>query len=305
MKLYLIISLLIAGFTKCHPDHGGSSNGALDPPDELFSDSGSESGIGCPELSDLPNTIKFYGNNRILCARFYSGFGGKYPVNSCNGNHYDIPDDYTLDAGKGYFYPMGSILVKPGCDLYLFESTNLGNGNSHQYSTGRVFNNPFWNQNPKYPAGPRSFACSCQHVLPNCTATDKWETVVTCDNSDNLENSASCSFTAEVGATLHHSITRTLSISRTIAVEIAATFGRLFRKQSSSLTTGYDFSASYDFSRTTTNTISVDTTVAPGFKLAIEQANGHCGGSKFNTNMFRIIQQDQVGEKERTNIEFF
>ena len=41
--------------------------------------------IGCPELSDLPNTMFFNGENRFLCAKVYTGFGGKYPVNSCNG----------------------------------------------------------------------------------------------------------------------------------------------------------------------------------------------------------------------------
>ena len=90
----------------------------------------------------------------MLCAVSYSGSGGDYAVNSCNGNckllsfprylrtlkiyvyvlihctaflgdityHFDGAAD---DAGPHSFFPMGSILVKLGCTIYMFAGNNF------------------------------------------------------------------------------------------------------------------------------------------------------------------------------------
>ena len=41
------------------------------------------------------------------------------------GAAFYILDGETNNAGNGNSYPMGSILVKPGCSLYIFKG-NLG-----------------------------------------------------------------------------------------------------------------------------------------------------------------------------------
>ena len=40
---------------------------------------------GCPSMNDIPNTMDYDGKKRFLCAVVYDGFGGEYPINSCNG----------------------------------------------------------------------------------------------------------------------------------------------------------------------------------------------------------------------------
>jgi len=276
-------------------------------PEELFF-SGSGSNIGCPSMNDIGNTMDYDGKKRFLCAVVYDGFGGEYPINSCNGNSYSVPDGYSIDAGDKKFYSMGSLLIKPGCKMYMFETTTrLEKGTSTTLS-GEVLENKYWTQNSKYAPGPRSYVCSCQQELPSCEATDGWETVVTCDNTVNPET-ADCSYSYDVGTSFSSTVSNSMSISATIGAEISATFEGLFSAgASASKTTSFDWSTSYDFSKTVDKTITVDTTVDSGNTLAIEQAVGYCGGSTFKTNMFRIIEQAVPGPNvtfDEAKISFF
>ena len=81
----------------------------------------------CPRLSDIPDMIN---DNTFTCARFYYGHGHDLGVRGCNGcsvsGSYDIPDGADYEAGDNMQYPMGSILVKPGCTLYVFHGHNYG-----------------------------------------------------------------------------------------------------------------------------------------------------------------------------------
>ena len=40
----------------------------------------------------------------------------------------DIPHGLDQDAGNGYHYPMGSVMVKPGCTFYVYHENNFGGG---------------------------------------------------------------------------------------------------------------------------------------------------------------------------------
>ena len=81
----------------------------------------------CPGLDQLPDKIN---DNTYLCARFYYGHGHDLAVRGCNGcstaTFADIPDGDDENAPDKYQYPMGSILVKPGCTLYVFHDHNYG-----------------------------------------------------------------------------------------------------------------------------------------------------------------------------------
>ena len=81
----------------------------------------------CPGLEDIHD---MYHDETFTCARFYYGWGHDLSVRGCNGcsiaNYVDIPHGIDLDAGNGYHYPMGSIMVKPGCTLYVFHDHNYG-----------------------------------------------------------------------------------------------------------------------------------------------------------------------------------
>lgn len=39
------------------------------------------------------------------------------------GAEYEVPDHYDDAGGAGYYTTMGSIMVKPGCTLYMYSDT--------------------------------------------------------------------------------------------------------------------------------------------------------------------------------------
>ena len=81
----------------------------------------------CPGLEDIKD---MQNDQTFTCARFYYGWGHDLGVRGCNGcsisEYADIPHGMDLDAGKDRHYPMGSIMVKPGCTLYVFHDNNFG-----------------------------------------------------------------------------------------------------------------------------------------------------------------------------------
>ena len=92
----------------------------------------------CPNIRDIPtmwpngtklphpnNTImneKYSGN--FTCAQYWNGPGGQYPIDSCNGDSWIIPDTYDMPLWIPIVTCAGSILVKPGCTLYQYEWAN-------------------------------------------------------------------------------------------------------------------------------------------------------------------------------------
>ncbi len=82
----------------------------------------------CPNIRDVP---VMYDNERFMCAVRWRGEGHQYPVDACNTcNEAEFPEPetgiYIFDGEEGfydptaYFYSMGSLIVKPGCTLYLY-----------------------------------------------------------------------------------------------------------------------------------------------------------------------------------------
>jgi len=252
-----------------------------------------ESSQGCPRLSDLNTTIEHDGEKKYLCSVVYQGPGGKYPINSCNGKSFYIPDGLRVKGVEGFYFPMGSILVKPGCTMYLFKYPNFS-GESAKIEAGSVFYNKDFYQNPFLPAGPGSFACTCYQDPIDCTPSDDWETLVVCDNTESPV-AADCSYHIRIGSSFSYSVTQTLSLSLTLTRAIAIQFWNIFAAQKTSLTIGFDWSKSYEFSKTIDETIKVNTKVEAGHTLAIQQAVGYCDGSSFRTNMFRIKQEATEG----------
>merc|ERR1712062_611030 len=78
---------------------------------------------------DIPD---MHSADTFMCARFYYGFGHDLPVRGCNGcsiqDYYDIPAGQDYNAPDGKQLPFGSILVKPGCQFYVFHDHNYGGG---------------------------------------------------------------------------------------------------------------------------------------------------------------------------------
>ena len=70
----------------------------------------------CPQMKDIP--VMF--GTEFSCVRVWMDWGAELPVTACNGDTYMKADHQDGDAGWGSYYPMGSIMVKPGCTLYMF-----------------------------------------------------------------------------------------------------------------------------------------------------------------------------------------
>jgi hypothetical protein len=81
----------------------------------------------CPSVNDLP---VYYNDNTFFCARFYYGLGNDLPLHGCNGcstqQYGDVYEGMDSDAGAGLIYPLGSLIVRPGCTFYQFDNVYEG-----------------------------------------------------------------------------------------------------------------------------------------------------------------------------------
>ena len=65
-------------------------------------------------------------NAHIVFAGSYSGPGSDYTVDACVDcdtdyeQHRVFQDKYDGDAGAGYYWALGSFVVRPGCQVYLY-----------------------------------------------------------------------------------------------------------------------------------------------------------------------------------------
>ena len=158
---------------------------------------------------------------------------------------------------------------------------------------GAVYDNKNWDKHrgifstdkhSEYGAG--SFICDCKQKLPKCVPKDRWQvkplsspifffmfffyvqTVVICDNTQNTEDT-DCSYSYKIGSTYTTKLMTSLSISASFSAEVGVTFKAIFAGKSSTLTTGFQFTAEYDFQQSVTQTLSVSTKVSKGEMLSL------------------------------------
>ena len=83
----------------------------------------------CPQVNDLP---VYMNSDTFFCARFYYGFGDDLDIHGCNGcsiqEFADLSDGFDADAGDGRQYPVGSLIVRPGCTFYQFHENYYNGG---------------------------------------------------------------------------------------------------------------------------------------------------------------------------------
>ena len=56
----------------------------------------------------------------------YTGPGSAYAVDACtdcveHDQRYVFHDERNLDAGVGYYYAIGSLVIRPGCEIFLYK----------------------------------------------------------------------------------------------------------------------------------------------------------------------------------------
>ena len=108
------------------------------------------------------------------------------------GAEYEVPDHYDDAGGAGYYTTMGSIMVKPGCTLYMYSdtgarakqaqparthyvdiSTDFAGESQILEGPATVYDNQFWYYGAV--AGPSSFRCRCVQEPVTCQPEDDFD----------------------------------------------------------------------------------------------------------------------------------
>eukprot|EP00092_Neocalanus_flemingeri_P073160 GFUD01090206.1.p1 GENE.GFUD01090206.1~~GFUD01090206.1.p1 ORF type:complete len:313 (+),score=21.68 GFUD01090206.1:80-1018(+) len=250
--------------------------------------------FGCP--SKIPITM----NQAIVAGKTYDGKGNNVPELSCNGKSKLWYKDTKYDAGS-WSVLFGSVIVNPGCTLILVTPWDS------QRLTG-----PKTNPNPKPDISPgingigfrgTIFTCggipcvwtliwTCKQSYPSCEPDDKWQIITKLDNSANI--SAQFTYEKTVGTTWSQSMTESRSVSTTVSASISAAFWGVTATMGISGTTGYDWKTTDTKTKSESQSFKVSVEVPPKSTFTIEAVVGFCGGSTIHTQMFRILDSDNV-----------
>ena len=260
----------------------------------------------CPDLLDIPD---MHNADTFNCARFYYGFGHDLPVRGCNGcsiqNYYDVPAGQDSNAGDGQQYPFGSILVKPGCQFYVFHDHNYGGGYDIYEGPAIISKVPGGHDTVEEGCanGHPSFQCRCGMKPVTCTPKDEWHVSLRCDATNAIEP-VNCNYIKQVGAVYSEEMSESMSVSSTISYKLTASLFEAFSETLGiSVTTGYDWGFTSSVTQSITEKFEVLAEAPPGLLLTIEQALGRCGDSEVWTEMFRIRHTKAKGEILYENIE--
>jgi len=249
-------------------------------------------------LTGCPSKIPTVANGKIVAGRIYQHQGSDLQELACNGWHYTDYAETKYTKNDPYFQNFGSVIVNPGCKLYVFPEYNW-EGAPLKYTPGIIPNPPYeWlDIGNTIIIGPifqcsipcvRSYIWTCKQTYPSCTPSDSWQTVTELDNSD---SSVATKFTYEkmVGTEFSVEMTESMSVSATLSAEISAEFWGSTFTAGLELTTGYDWTKTDSETKSEAKTYSVEIMIPAGAKLLIQEVKGTCGGSTIHTQMFRVI----------------
>jgi len=249
---------------------------------------------GCPPISEIPiandDLTDFFG------ARFYDDVGGSTATTACNGNPLDFRSGYMMATAQMSYFP-GSIITHAGCSIILFKDDNYQqiyykiNGPRVIYNT-EGDNDIFW-----HIVSAKSWLFECEQTMPNCDTSDGWETVASMDNHESPVP-IDVSYSYKVGTVWSTEISEGFNVDVSITQTIEASFFGLFGGSASgTYSTGYNWQSISTEAKSEEKTITISATVPPGKKIIFEQANGYCGDSKVQTEMYRARDVD-TGESE-------
>merc|ERR1712107_58302 len=198
---------------------------------------------------------------------------------------------------------MGSIFVKPGCKLYMYDKDYFLGGLIHWGTSVHVisgpeeiYNNKHWyhlastiyGPGPYLPPGPDYFKCRCEQKKIDCEPEDSLEVVMMCDQTDAVADTT-CGYKRTVGTKFSEEFTNGMHIDTSVAAEMQLQFWLLFEdKLGVSVNTGYDWKHTSSEVKGDQITREVVAPAPAGMVLVIEQINGHCGQSGVKTECFKI-----------------
>jgi len=251
----------------------------------------------CPSPNSIPI---MYDDEHFTCAKKWYGPGNPESIDACNGCDYG--ESYTMRDGEdGYgaynsHYPMGSIMIKAGCTLYMYYDYAYGGQLEKLEGPYNIYDNHWGTPDRGNCApGPGSYKCRCIQQPVSCTPEDGWEVALYCDNTMGSV-STYCSYCKTIGTSYSSSLSASMSIDQTIEEELSAQFFDLFGSSIGiSVTTGYNWEHVSSETQDVAVGISVDAEAPAGMVLTIEQAVGHCDGSSAKTEMFRTSTYSKDG----------
>ncbi|CAL4069144.1 unnamed protein product [Meganyctiphanes norvegica] len=185
---------------------------------------------GCPDYRYIGPRTK--GGNSI-CAKMYDGTNCDYgEIDAFNG-------ELVSDMGHwGWNDRVGSIVVREGCTYHGYWSE--GYTNADKFFTGGV-----WYLNlmhigfGDWADDLSSYSCDCIFPPVDCTPVDEWKQLASCTN--NLDSVIQCEYSKSHGFHVSISTTVSVSIEKSIGLELKAVFGVAEAGGSASLTTGYSW----------------------------------------------------------------
>jgi len=264
----------------------------------------------CPNINDLP--VMTAAGDSFYCFWIYAEKGGDIPLEGCNGQGYSYLDGADEDSPAGYYWPIGSAIVKAGCTLYGYELNGF-TGARIDYSGPATYPDGCSGSNcppvigaddgVTSPRGFRSYKCRCQQDPIICTPSDKYVTIMQCDNTRSDVDTL-CQYTKTIGTTFTNTAQESMSIDTSIEYAMEASFFSFFKESLGvSVSTGYDWTQTSSEAKSETHSYTVRTTVPPHKLLIIEGAEGDCGGNIVQTELFRISTVDVDGNVESQYID--
>jgi len=252
----------------------------------------------CPQVNDLP---VYYDENTFYCARFYYGFGDDLEIRGCNGcsiqEYGDLNDGFDQDAGDGRQFPVGSLIVRPGCTFYQFHESHYNGGWNVYEGPGiwpKIENGPN-SENAGCAKGRPGIMCRCSMRHFSCVPEDGFDVVLDCDATNAIVDTE-CNYMKTMGTTYTETYSNSMSLDVTVKAAMEAKFFDFFsEKIGVSVSTGYDWSYVSSETVSKEESIEIKGTAPAGYVLRIEQAIGHCDGNKAKTELFRITHTNAEG----------
>lgn len=229
----------------------------------------------------------------------YKGFGSDYGVDACNpcwdgDGPWNWNDQTNIAASGGTCWSIGSLIVRPGCEAYLYTGYEY-TGEVQVYGSGlhsNVKNNPLWTTCYDELIGCwPSMKCRCKMTPPVCDPVDGYQAVMQCDNSASQHTPMSCRYTKVVGTGYTDSWSESMSIDESISVSMKESLYGIFEEEIGiSISTSFNWgtAGSEVFNEQTELEITIN--VDPGYILRIEQADGECGGNDVRTPLFKLTE---------------
>jgi len=249
---------------------------------------------GCPPISKIP--IANDDLTDFFVTRLYCGGGGSTATTSCNGNYKDIISGYMTKDPISMI--PGSLILHAGCSIIFFDDDNYQqikfkiNGPQVKYDLDAM--EPQWFLDWIFSS---SMIFECTQTMPNCDTSDGWVTVAYMDNHDSPVP-IDVSYSYKVGTVWSSEISEGFDVDVSITQTIEASFFGLFGGSASgTFSTGYNWQSISTEAKSEEKTITISATVPPGKIIIFEQANGYCGDSKVQTEMYRARDAD-TGESE-------